>query len=88
MYEFPMLAIAESCWRDNDRRDWIRQKFPKGVHMGYYSKLTKAQEQVFWHKQRDSVGVAVTARDRQAVKAGKKVSVQQRSPVKQRRPSS
>lgn len=56
--------------------------------MGYRSKLTKAQEQVFWHEQRSSPGVAITARDRQAVKAGKKVSVQQRSPAKRPRASS
>jgi hypothetical protein len=53
--------------------------------MPYYSKLTKAQEQVFWHKQRNSPGMAITARDRQAVKEGKKVSVQPRSPAKRRR---
>jgi hypothetical protein len=55
--------------------------------MGYRSYLTKAQEQVFWHEQRNSVEVAITARDRQAVKEGKRVSVQPRLPAKQRRPS-
>lgn len=53
-----------------------------------YDYLTVAEEQVFWHKQRNAPGMAITARDRQAVKAGKTVSVQQRSPAKRPRPSS
>lgn len=47
--------------------------------MIYRSKLTKAQEAVFWHEQRNSLGTPITARDRQAVKEGKTVKVEQRT---------
>jgi hypothetical protein len=47
--------------------------------MIYRSKLTKAQEQSFWHEQRKSPGIAITARDLQAVKEGKTVKVEQRA---------
>lgn len=47
--------------------------------MIYRSKLTKAQEAVFWHEQRNAPGVAITARDRQALKEGKAVKVEQRA---------
>ena len=50
--------------------------------MTYCSKLTKAQEQVFWHKQRKSPGVAITARDRQAASEGKRVAIKQRPSLK------
>lgn len=54
----------------------------------YYSHLTKGEEELFWHKQRDSIGLPITARDRLAVKQGKRVSVQRRLPAARRRPSS
>lgn len=44
----------------------------------YRSRLSKAQEAVFWHNQRSSPGVAITARDRAAVQQGKQVTVQVR----------
>jgi len=54
----------------------------------YYSYLTKGEERAFWHKQRKSLGVAITARDRQAAQEGKQVTVQQRpTPAARRRPS-
>lgn len=56
--------------------------------MTYYTHLTKAEEQVFWHEQRNAPGVAVTARDRLAVKQGKQVTVQVREPAAPRRRSS
>lgn len=56
--------------------------------MTYYDRLTKAEEQAFWHEQRKSPGLAITARDRLAVQQGKKVTVQERLPVTRRRQSS
>jgi hypothetical protein len=50
--------------------------------MAYYPYLTKAQEAAFWHQQRDSIGIAVSARDRQAVREGKKVTVERRTSPK------
>jgi len=54
--------------------------------MTYYRYLTKAQEAAFWHRERNSIGVAISARDRQAVKDGKKVTVEQRPPPKPKKP--
>lgn len=54
----------------------------------WYPYLTKAEEQGFWHQQRNSPGVAITARDRLAVQQGKQVTVQVRQPEGQRRQSS
>ncbi len=54
--------------------------------MVYYSRLTKAQEAVFWHQERKSIGVAISARDRQAVREGKKVAVERRSSPKPQKP--
>lgn len=54
--------------------------------MTYYPYLTKAQEAAFWRHERNAVGVAISGRDRQAVKDGKKVTVEQRSPPKPKEP--
>jgi len=54
--------------------------------MTYYRYLTKAQEAAFWHHERNAVGVAISARDRQAVKDGKKVTVERRLPPKPKEP--
>lgn len=43
--------------------------------MAYYDRLTKAEEQAFWHEQRHSAGIPLSARSIQAVKDRKKVSV-------------
>jgi len=61
---------------------------PKTIHGSsvYYSYLTKAEEQAFWHEQRNSIGLPITARDRQAVREGKKVTVEQRPPPKPKKP--
>lgn len=56
--------------------------------MTYHTHLTKGEEQVFWHEQRKSLGVAITARDRLAAQQGKKVTVQERLPATPRRQSS
>lgn len=53
--------------------------------MTYYSYLTKAQEAAFWRQQRKSIGVAISARDRQAVREGKKVTVEHRSSPKSKK---
>ncbi len=54
----------------------------------YYSHLTKGEEQLFWHNQRKTLGVAISARDRLAVKQGKQVTVQERERATPRRQSS
>jgi len=54
--------------------------------MTYYWYLTKAQEAAFWHRERNAVGVAISARDRQAVKDGKRVTVEQRPPPRTQKP--
>jgi len=36
-----------------------------------YDYLTRAEEAVFWHEQRNDVGVAISARDHQAALDGK-----------------
>lgn len=41
----------------------------------WYTYLTPGEERLFWHEQRNSPGVAITARDRLAVQQGKKVTV-------------
>ena len=46
--------------------------------------LTKGEEAALWHKLRDSPGLALSARDRQAVQEGKKVEIQ----VRQEKPKS
>jgi hypothetical protein len=48
------------------------------------SYLTKGEEAALWHKLRDSPGLAIGARDRQAVQEGKKVEIQ----VRQEKPKS
>jgi len=53
-----------------------------------YDYLTPGEERLFWHEQRNSPGVAITARDRLAVQQGKKVTVQERPPAAPRRRSS
>jgi len=46
--------------------------------MTHYRYLTKAQGAAFWHRERNPIGVAISARYRQAVKDGKKVTVELR----------
>ncbi len=47
--------------------------------MTYYTHLNKAEEQIFWHEQRNDIGIAISARDRQAALDGKQVTVKQRT---------
>jgi len=54
----------------------------------WYTYLTPGEERLFWHEQRNSPGVAITARDRLAVQQGKKVTVQERLQAAPRRRSS
>jgi len=44
-----------------------------------YDYLTRAEEAVFWHEQRNDVGVAISARDHQAALDGKQVTVKPRT---------
>jgi hypothetical protein len=53
-----------------------------------YDYLTAGEERLFWHEQRKSPGVAITARDRIAVQQGKQVTVQVRQPEDPSRRSS
>jgi len=48
--------------------------------------LEKAKEAAFGHRERGFIGVAVSARDRQANKDGKKVTVEQRPPPRPQEP--
>lgn len=48
--------------------------------------LEKAKEAAFRHRERDSIGVAVSARDRQANKDGKKLIVEQHPPPRPQEP--
>ena len=54
--------------------------------MTYYPYLTKAREAAFWHQQRKSIGVAISARDCQAAREGKKVTVEPRTSPKPKKP--
>ena len=48
----------------------------------WYPYLTKAEEQAFWHQQRNSPGVAIPASAVKAVKEGKTVVIEERKPRK------
>lgn len=53
-----------------------------------YSYLTASESAAFWHKQKDTIGAPISASAVRALKAGKKVTVQERQPEGQLRPSS
>jgi 2-keto-3-deoxy-L-rhamnonate aldolase RhmA len=46
----------------------------------YYSYLSAAESGAFWQKQRDKVGAPISASAYRALKAGKKVTVEERQP--------